>query len=1535
MSSSNEIFPLNENIIKQLIDENVSTYKISKSRIISDYRGEKGYTAAYNGRQFLELLQNADDAQTDKVLIILDAEKNILSIANNGIPFDEKGLRSVMLANVSPKNKREFIGNKGLGFRSILNWVISVKVKTPDYIFEFSPKFARKKFEEIIESLEEREQFIRNEKDLPHGEIPFAILAIPDYSQNKNNQNFITVIELNYKETEERQILEQIEAITPEVLLFLNHIHEIEIIGAGNLDKKIILTEDSITAKERVKVNELSWNIYNSGEKSLPNNKDAFYVYKIAWQDDLNDANTCFSTYFPTSVATHLPCLIHATFDLDPSRNHLNKSDENDFLLQQIANSLSEIAQEKLRNKVCADWKAFQFLSVDGKSENKLLIPFFKQIESLIYDSAIYPTVKGIYKNKSEIIFYGNEFSEWVIRNKVADYFENLLLPIPDNIKLHLYNFDSKYNTEQWSNIISEVTYLIPSIDERVNLIALLLNDPIMNVIREANLPLLLDEHQNVVSGDIEVFTLKQASISEYQIPDYVEIAFIDDTLYNKLEEHFANGIEKLRNQNEHKSRPLKRLISPIVNLGSNDITDVIRNTSRSFNNIIKEENVEIKVEIRVYINCLYNIFKKNPDRKGVLTDTIYVVNRKFEIKKSSDLFFGREYQIGKVTEKLFNGIYTDNEFIAGNEFWNLEAENTDDVYIEDFFVWLGVNKYTKFKTESRDEAWAWGDYSKFVFDNTGWPNNVTSTNFKIRYVENFETITSSDSFTIETLVAWIIKDRELFYRLDDHENHDSFEYYYNKLTRPISSNPSFFKYQIFKSDVAANLYFEFEFASLLGLKTVNAKHVLFISLGITENEVIEVLRRLDAKMSFYELEIEKVYSLLEIQQNEHSKARKIYQLAFNYFKNLTSTNFFSYTKQTSILAVKTGVKEYRPTEEVYYSDNTTLPSKIVEDYWIFDFPKRNGEKQVAEYFGVKTFKDIAIEINNNIEIHKEEISFDIWFNRIKPYILTYRLISISKENIEKTTVSSLKHVSIRLLSGLEYSINDGEFRSLLPNEFINKTKLEYFICADSSLSVYQLKNTPAFCEAFAEILCMLFEVNENKDDFRSIFKDDFDLRDTKYLIDTKMLNEKFDIACKLLGLSVNEIRFWKAVAKIENKEWLEAISSIEELQSIVLNLFEYALPLTYEHVNFETFENLYSFEFLKDVCKSLGITLVDININLSDFPGLIHWHKEKLHNAALDVEELWNKAFWLDLSEKSQTEQKGFESKRKEYGKESDLIIQEIAIEYRYEINVEYEKLIIAKLNTKHKINISKAELVEIEIKDYYSDKFADINFDRNELSAEVQSLFFFPNNEDTLRTELEKFIAGVPDDKKIDNNQEMDNILVNLIPTTLLNGVFSHQPPSNNTNVNNSTGSVHSAKTDRQKKNAGKRAEKIVKNKLVEMYPEGEVCWISGNSDDNRLKLDDSKGYDIRYKKNKTDNIWYYLEVKSTSGNSFIISSNEVNVGILNKQNYHIALVNGLNIYLIEDFFDDERIVEFNIFRTSSSIRPLNYEVNFIINY
>ena len=104
-----------ENKIKKYIDD--------YPEMVAEYQRELETIKGYNGRQILELLQNCDDQSATNVKIILDTNNNIFSIENDGISFSLEGYRSLFIANLSSKvDKQKYIGNKGLGFRSIINW---------------------------------------------------------------------------------------------------------------------------------------------------------------------------------------------------------------------------------------------------------------------------------------------------------------------------------------------------------------------------------------------------------------------------------------------------------------------------------------------------------------------------------------------------------------------------------------------------------------------------------------------------------------------------------------------------------------------------------------------------------------------------------------------------------------------------------------------------------------------------------------------------------------------------------------------------------------------------------------------------------------------------------------------------------------------------------------------------------------------------------------------------------------------------------------------------------------------------------------------------------------------------------------------------------------------------------------------------------------------------------------------------------------------------------------------------------------------
>ena len=93
------------NFVKEKLKTRKKVYLTDSNIILEDYLKEKEKIEEYNGRQLLEMLQNADDeviTEKEKTCFIKLSE-NQLIIANNGRKFSEGGIESLMYSNISPK----------------------------------------------------------------------------------------------------------------------------------------------------------------------------------------------------------------------------------------------------------------------------------------------------------------------------------------------------------------------------------------------------------------------------------------------------------------------------------------------------------------------------------------------------------------------------------------------------------------------------------------------------------------------------------------------------------------------------------------------------------------------------------------------------------------------------------------------------------------------------------------------------------------------------------------------------------------------------------------------------------------------------------------------------------------------------------------------------------------------------------------------------------------------------------------------------------------------------------------------------------------------------------------------------------------------------------------------------------------------------------------------------------------------------------------------------------------------------------------
>ena len=125
----------------------------------------------YHGRFLIELMQNAHDALREKfspdnnarIEIVLnpdDGPHGSLYVANDGKPFSESNFRSLSQLGQSDKDPQESIGNKGIGFRSILEITTSPEIYSRSsidsmafdgYCFSFSPTIIEQLRNPIIE----------------------------------------------------------------------------------------------------------------------------------------------------------------------------------------------------------------------------------------------------------------------------------------------------------------------------------------------------------------------------------------------------------------------------------------------------------------------------------------------------------------------------------------------------------------------------------------------------------------------------------------------------------------------------------------------------------------------------------------------------------------------------------------------------------------------------------------------------------------------------------------------------------------------------------------------------------------------------------------------------------------------------------------------------------------------------------------------------------------------------------------------------------------------------------------------------------------------------------------------------------------------------------------------------------------------------------------------------------------------------------------------------------------------------------------
>ena len=346
--------------ISEILKENIKLFVEFKTKrnLTERWNLENARAKDYHGRELLELLQNVDDAYEElcqqdsskrgrEVEAFIEYTGNILRVQNNGTTFNEDSINRLCQGGVSGK-KKYYIGNKGIGFRSVLNWASEIRLYSGEYAIRFSEEYAEKQLDKIKENTNIQKE-LEEEPSLK-----FPILYAPEIIEKKKF-TFDTTIEIVIRQEaleDDWSIEKQMSEFDPYILLFLPNITKItfkkdnECFSFKKKTKKKNALEESIVQKIDVNnentENERGFFVFNNNSSvSEINNSDGkpeIIKLSCAIPSDFSEEYSYnMYTFFPIRTAkSPFHALLHATFMLSQNRDEIITNNVNILVFKEL-----------------------------------------------------------------------------------------------------------------------------------------------------------------------------------------------------------------------------------------------------------------------------------------------------------------------------------------------------------------------------------------------------------------------------------------------------------------------------------------------------------------------------------------------------------------------------------------------------------------------------------------------------------------------------------------------------------------------------------------------------------------------------------------------------------------------------------------------------------------------------------------------------------------------------------------------------------------------------------------------------------------------------------------------------------------------------------------------------------------------------------------------------------------------------------------------------------------------------------------------
>lgn len=281
---------------------------LSSPGLLADLANLERYVAeTYSARSFIELLQNADDAEATRFEVKRHGEW--LICANNGREFSRQDFYSLCRSASSAKQRGQTIGYRGIGFKSVVGVASCVHL----FSGELKATFSREITQTCL-GIHTPTPLVR----IPHTLSLDQNETVLETIQQLEKSGYTTIFVLGGLDVD--RVQDEFDQFDADYLLFLRHIREAVLTGEkarsyrcerNRLDKNNC--EITISGPDR----RSAWHINNFSKCDLA------FSLSDGKPVPLNSASAITHAFLPTLESTGFGVRINADFSTDPSRTRI------------------------------------------------------------------------------------------------------------------------------------------------------------------------------------------------------------------------------------------------------------------------------------------------------------------------------------------------------------------------------------------------------------------------------------------------------------------------------------------------------------------------------------------------------------------------------------------------------------------------------------------------------------------------------------------------------------------------------------------------------------------------------------------------------------------------------------------------------------------------------------------------------------------------------------------------------------------------------------------------------------------------------------------------------------------------------------------------------------------------------------------------------------------------------------------------------------------------------------------------------------